>query len=60
MEFSLEFLIENASPDSKMKVVLRRPNISKTRFKLMVPLPNHDVTKNMTGHRMHVEGPQIS
>ena len=25
MEFSREFLIENASPDSKMKAVLRRP-----------------------------------
>ena len=31
-----------------------------TRFQLMVPVLNHDVTKNLTGHRMHVEGPQIS
>ena len=29
-----------------------------TRFQLMVPVPNHDVTKNLTGHRMHVEGPK--
>ena len=26
----------------------------------MVPVPNHDVTKNLTGHRMHVDGSQIS
>ena len=25
----------------------------------MVPLQNHDVTKNMMGQRMHVEGPKI-
>ena len=30
-----------------------------TRFQLMVPVPNHNVTKNRTGHRMHVDGPQI-
>ena len=30
-----------------------------TRFQLILPLPNHDVTKNLTDHRMHVEGPQI-
>ena len=26
----------------------------------MVPLPNHKVTKNLTGHKMHEVGPQIS
>ena len=32
----------------------------KTRFQLMVPVPNRDVTKNLTGLRMYVDGPQIS
>ena len=31
-----------------------------TRFQLMVLVLNHDVTTKLTGHRMHVEGPQIS
>ena len=31
-----------------------------TRFQLMVSVLNHDVTKNLTGHRMHIEGPQKS
>ena len=31
-------------------------NFFKTRFQLMVLVPNHDVTKNLMGHRMHVEG----
>ena len=30
-----------------------------TRFQLILPVPDHNVTKNLTGHRMHVEGPQI-
>ena len=30
-----------------------------TRFQLILPVANHNVTKNLTGHRMHVEGPQI-
>ena len=29
-------------------------------FQLMMPIPNHVVTKNLTGHRMYVDGPQIS
>ena len=31
----------------------------RTRFQLLLPVHSHNVTKNMTGHRMHVEGPQI-
>ena len=30
-----------------------------TRFQLILPVANHNVTKNLTGHRMHVAGPQI-
>ena len=30
-----------------------------TRFQIVVPLLSHDVTKNLSGHRMHVVGPQI-
>ena len=30
-----------------------------TRFQLILPVDSHNVTKNRTGHRMHVEGPQI-
>ena len=37
-----------------------RACLNKTRFQLMVPVPNHNVTKNLTGHRMHIEGPEIS
>ena len=35
-------------------------DIVRTMFQLMVPVPNNDVTKHLTGHKMHVEGPQIS
>ena len=27
-----------------------------TRFQLILLVPDHDVTKNLTGHRMHIEG----
>ena len=26
---------------------------------VILPVGNHNVTKNLTGHRMHIEGPQI-
>ena len=29
------------------------------RFQLILPVDSHNVTKNLTGHRMHVAGPQI-
>ena len=28
-----------------------------TRFQLILPVDSHNVTKNLTGHRMHIEGP---
>ena len=34
-------------------------NFNKTRFQLILPDGNHNVTKNLTGHRLHIEGPQI-
>ena len=30
-----------------------------TRFRLILPVHSHNVTKNLTGHRIHLEGPQI-
>ena len=30
-----------------------------TRFQLILPVHSQNVTKNLTGHRMHVAGPQI-
>ena len=30
-----------------------------TRFQLILPVADHNVMKNLTGKRMHVEGPQI-
>ena len=30
-----------------------------TRFQLILPVDSHNVMKNRTGQRMHVEGPQI-
>ena len=32
---------------------------SMTRFQLILPVHSQNVTKNLTGHRMHVAGPQI-
>ena len=29
------------------------------RFRLILPVDSQNVTKNLTGHRMHVAGPQI-
>ena len=26
-----------------------------TRFQLILPVPDHDVIKNLTGHRMHID-----
>ena len=31
----------------------------KTRFQLILPVHSHNVSKNMTGHRINVEGPLI-
>ena len=31
----------------------------KTRFQLILTVQNHYVTKNLTDHRMHIEGPQL-
>ena len=31
----------------------------RTRFQLILSVDSHNVTKNLTGHRMHVEGPQV-
>ena len=36
-----------------------RKGTPKTYFQLILPVGNHSVTKNLTGHRMHIEGPQI-
>ena len=33
--------------------------VLKTRFLLILPVDSQNVTQNRTGHRMHVEGPQI-
>ena len=30
-----------------------------TRFQLILPVADHNVTKNLTGHRMHIAGSQI-
>ena len=30
-----------------------------TRFQLILPVDSQNVTKNLTGHKMHVSGPQI-
>ena len=30
-----------------------------TRFQLILPVDSHNVTKNLTGHKMHIAGPQI-
>ena len=32
----------------------------KTRFQLILPVANHNVTKNLTGHRLHVAGPRYT
>ena len=32
---------------------------SSGRFQLILPVHSHNITKNLTGHRMHVEGHQI-
>ena len=42
-----------------MKQFSISPNPHMTRFQLILPVPDHDVTKNMTGLRSHVEGPQM-
>ena len=30
-----------------------------TGFQLILPVPNHNVTKDLMSHRMHVEDPQL-
>ena len=56
----LQYLGETkANQILKPKVVPERNQYSRTRVQLILPVHSHDVTKNLTGHRMHVEGPQI-
>ena len=42
----------------KPKVVPEKKQYSRTRFQLILPVHYQNVTKNLTGHRMHVAGPQ--
>ena len=37
----------------------RQKSSHTTRSQLILPVPNHNVTKNLTDHRMHVECPQM-
>ena len=48
-------------PGNKVcQLILTSPKAErKTRFQLILPVGNHDVTKNLTGLRMHVEVPKI-
>ena len=56
----LQYLGETkANQILKPKVVPERNQYSRTRFQLILPVHSHDVTKNLTGHRMNVEGTQI-
>ena len=51
----LQYLGETkANQILKPKVVPERNQYSRTRFQLILPVHSHDVTKNLTGHRMHV------
>ena len=47
---------ENVSNYTKSNLPI---HLLKKRFQLILPVANHNVKKNLTGHRMHVEGPQI-
>ena len=42
---------------SEMLYIFNR--IFMTRFQLILPVADHNVTKNLMGHRIHVPGPQI-
>ena len=37
----------------------RPSGIGKTKFQLILPVANQNVMKNLTGHEMHLEGPQV-
>ena len=55
INLSLLFIINLSSRSIMSDNLTVWLNFFKTRFQLMVPVPNHDVTKNLRGHRMHVE-----
>ena len=51
-----DFLLTEIKHES-YKIVVDK-YIRMTWFQLMVPVVNHNVTQNLTGRRMHVEGSQ--
>ena len=62
----LHLLVTNAKNETLktsyyvgMQEWIKQQSLLKKRFQLILPVANHNVTKNLTGHRMHVESPQI-
>ena len=62
----LHLLVTNAKNETLktsyyvgMQEWIKQQSLLKKRFQLILPVANHNVKKNLTGHRMHVEGPQI-
>ena len=53
----LVFFLNTLFAGGKRKPLICK--MHKTWFQLILPVANHNVTKNLTGHSMHVEGPQI-
>ena len=51
------FFLNTLFAGGKRKPLICR--MLKTWFQLILPVPNHNVTKNLRGHSMHIEGPQI-
>ena len=45
--------------DLNFDVGVMKCELNMTRFQLILPVADHNVMKNLTGKKMHVEGPQI-
>ena len=62
----LHLLVTNAKNETlktsqyiEMQEWITQQSLVKKRFQLILQVTNHNLTKNLTGHRMHVKGPQI-
>ena len=57
----LDFSMSHSDERSRSEEISPAVNMDSlmTRFQLILPVHSHNVSKNLTGHRINVEGPLI-
>ena len=59
LDFSMSHSDERSRSEEISPAVIVNADSLMTRFQLILPVHSHNVSKNLTGHRINVEGPLI-